>query len=142
MDEAVLQRKLRRFIKRNNLRYVVFQSLRGLSSSAKMWTYDYDVKAVTADGGWTNEKTMYKHYTTVHDEERRINSTQVFQQKFYDNKGAEPQPQTPNSGNIDPVALANAIQLLQNPAMLAAMQLLSGQQPNQLQSCGTVAETA
>ena len=78
-------------IRENDLPKVVFHSLRHSSITYKLKLNGGDVKAVQGDSGHAQTSMVTDVYSHILDDDRRHNA-ELFEETFYNGKGAEPNP--------------------------------------------------
>lgn len=81
-DKSVIEKRFDKFITDNNLKKVVFHSLRHLSTTYKLKLNHGDLKSVQGDTGHKSPEMITKRYAHIVDEDRKINATR-FEDKFY-----------------------------------------------------------
>ena len=95
IEQNYLSRLFRELISKNNLRPVVFHSIRHTSTTYKLKLNGGDVKAVQGDTGHAQSKMVMDTYSHILDEDRRDNAA-MFEQMFYRrNYGERPEEAAP-----------------------------------------------
>lgn len=77
-----IEKRFKKLIKKNNLKEVVFHSLRHSSATYKLKMSHGDVKSVQGDTGHRTAEMVTKRYAHILDEDRKINATK-FDDEFY-----------------------------------------------------------
>jgi len=77
--------KSNKLIKENNLKPVVFHSLRHSSTTYKLKLSGGDIKAVQGDTGHSEAAMITERYAHILDDDRRINA-EKFEEMFYHQK--------------------------------------------------------
>ncbi len=88
MEGDKIRRFFQKLIKDNNLRPVVFHSLRHSSTTYKLKLSGGDIKAVQGDTGHAEAAMITERYAHILDDDRRINA-EKFEEMFYQQKGNE-----------------------------------------------------
>ena len=87
-----MQSKIRdsfnKLIRENNLKPVVFHSLRHSSTTYKLKLSGGDIKAVQGDTGHSEAAMITERYAHILDDDRRINA-EKFEEMFYQQKDDE-----------------------------------------------------
>ncbi|MFR8367765.1 MAG: hypothetical protein ACLVBF_14880 [Faecalibacillus intestinalis] len=83
-----MEKRFKKFIKVNNLREVVFHSLRHSSATYKLKLSKGDIKATQGDTGHKSADMITKRYAHIIDEDRKVNATK-FEDEFYASKENE-----------------------------------------------------
>ena len=81
IEKTNIEKRFKKFIKVNNLREVVFHSLRHSSATYKLKLSKGDIKATQGD-------MITKRYAHIIDEDRKVNATK-FEDEFYASKENE-----------------------------------------------------
>jgi hypothetical protein len=109
-------------IKKNNLRKVVFHSLRHTSITYKLKLNGGDVKAVQGDSGHAQTSMVTDVYSHILDEGRRKNAQEI-EAAFYSRGAALDAEKKPENGNADMEAGIKALAfLMKNKELMAAVQ--------------------
>jgi len=85
MEQGKIRSKLNELIQKNNLKPVVFHSLRHSSTTYKLKISGGDIKAVQGDTGHAEASMITERYAHVLDDDRRINA-EKFEEMFYQEK--------------------------------------------------------
>lgn len=113
VEERAIAKKLNNLIKENNLRPVVFHSLRHSSTSIKLKISGGDIKAVQGDTGHAQSNMVTDVYSHImHDDRKRL--ARRMDQEFFseEEKGIKPTEKT---------SAQEAIQLLQKSPEMAEL---------------------
>ena len=112
-----IRESLNKLIKDNDLRPVVFHSLRHSSTTYKLKISGGDIKAVQGDTGHAEAAMITERYAHILDDDRRINA-EKFEEMFYQNHG-----ENLSGGNSD--ELLNIMKKLQeSPELLELLKSL------------------
>ena len=87
MEERLIARAFKSFIKENNLPEVVFHSLRHLSTSLKLVVSNGDIKAVQGDTGHSQARMVTEVYAHTFDGNRREIANKLDSQFFAQSDG-------------------------------------------------------
>lgn len=82
IEKTNIEKRFKKFIKVNNLREVVFHSLRHSSATYKLKLSKGDIKATQGDTGHKSADMITKRYAHIIDEDRKVNATK-FEDEFY-----------------------------------------------------------
>ena len=85
MEGEAITKSFKKKIKRNNLKPVVFHSLRHSSTTYKLKISGGDIKAVQGDTGHAQASMITERYAHILDDDRRINAER-FEEMFYQDK--------------------------------------------------------
>ena len=85
IEHGKIRAKLNDLIKKNNLKPVVFHSLRHSSTTYKLKISGGDIKAVQGDTGHAEAAMITERYAHVLDDDRRVNA-EKFEEMFYQDK--------------------------------------------------------
>ena len=88
IEKTNIDKRFKKFIKVNNLREVVFHSLRHSSATYKLKLSKGDIKATQGDTGHKSADMITKRYAHIIDEDRKVNATK-FEDEFYASKENE-----------------------------------------------------
>ena len=88
IEKTNIEKRFKKFIKVNNLREVVFHSLRHSSATYKLKLSKGDIKATQGDTGHKSADMITKRYAHIIDEDRKVNATK-FEDEFYASKENE-----------------------------------------------------
>ena len=122
VDENRIKRDFDLMIKKNNLRKVVFHSLRHTSITYKLKLNGGDVKAVQGDSGHAQTSMVTDVYSHILDEGRRKNAQEI-EAAFYSRGAALDAEKKPETGNADMEAGIKALAILmKNKELMAAVQ--------------------
>ncbi|MBR0342607.1 MAG: tyrosine-type recombinase/integrase [Oscillospiraceae bacterium] len=89
MESDKIRDSFNKLIKENNLKPVVFHSLRHSSTTYKLKLSGGDIKAVQGDTGHSEAAMITERYAHILDDDRRINA-EKFEEMFYQQKEDEP----------------------------------------------------
>ena len=89
IEPATIKSSLNKLIEEHDLPKVVFHSLRHSSITYKLKLNGGDIKAVQGDSGHTQTSMVTDVYSHILDDDRRKNA-QLFENAFYEGKGADP----------------------------------------------------
>ena len=117
LSEKVLLRRLEKLIKKNNLKEVVFHSLRHTSVAYKL-KIKPDIKSVQGDSGHATAQMVTEQYNEVVDEDRKVNA-QYFENSFYQGKSS---PTV-----ISPEAIQMFTTIMSNPELVEQLMMAIGQ---------------
>lgn len=81
-DRSNIETRFENLIRKNNLKKVVFHSLRHSSTTYKLKLNHGDIKATQGDTGHRSPEMITKRYAHILDEDRKINATK-FDDEFY-----------------------------------------------------------
>lgn len=81
-DKSNIEKRFNNLIQKNNLKKVVFHSLRHSSTTYKLKLNHGDIKATQGDTGHRSAEMITKRYAHILDEDRKINATK-FDDEFY-----------------------------------------------------------
>ena len=84
MEGEKIRAAFEKLIKDNNLKRVVFHSLRHSSTTYKLKLSGGDIKAVQGDTGHAQASMITERYAHILDDDRRINA-EKFEEMFYQN---------------------------------------------------------
>lgn len=84
-DKSNIEKRFNNLIRKNNLKKVVFHSLRHSSTTYKLKLNHGDIKATQGDTGHRSPEMITKRYAHILDEDRKINATK-FDDEFYSSK--------------------------------------------------------
>ena len=82
IEPKVIENALNHLIKENNLKSIVFHSLRHTSISYKLVTTNGDIKAVQGDSGHSTSDMILNVYSHILDE-NRAKTARLFEEEFY-----------------------------------------------------------
>lgn len=121
-EHSIIARQFKRFIEANELRPVVFHSLRHSSTSLKLKLSHGDIKAVQGDTGHAQARMVTDTYAHGFDTDRKMIAREMDAQ-FFSKIRAGSQEDSPDSGTLDLMrTLAQKY-----PELLIAM--LKGEEP-------------
>ena len=88
MESDKIRDAFNKLIKENNLKPVVFHSLRHSSTTYKLKLSGGDIKAVQGDTGHSEAAMITERYAHILDDDRRINA-EKFEEMFYQQKSGD-----------------------------------------------------
>ena len=106
-EKSNISSRLEKLIEENNLKKVVFHSLRHSSATYKLKLNHGDIKATQGDTGHRTAAMITQRYAHILDEDRKINATR-FDDEFYNRKDEE------QSINDDEAEANDLLKMLQN----------------------------
>ncbi|MBQ6147943.1 MAG: site-specific integrase [Oscillospiraceae bacterium] len=117
MEGAKIRQFFQKLIKENNLRPVVFHSLRHSSTTYKLKLSGGDIKAVQGDTGHAEAAMITERYAHILDDDRRINA-EKFEEMFYQGKES-----SENKGESEEMAIV-INRLKESPELLKLLKSL------------------
>ena len=99
-EQSIIAKQFKRFIEANELRPVVFHSLRHSSTSLKLKLSHGDIKAVQGDTGHAQAKMVTDTYAHGFDTDRKLIAKEMDAQ-FFSKVGAGSQEEGPDSSTLD-----------------------------------------
>ena len=120
-----MARKFDDFIRENNLRRVVFHSLRHSSTSLKLKLSGGDIKAVQGDTGHAQANMVTDVYSHIMNDDRKRLARKVNDEFLLPQKEKAPDQPVPNEGMAQLIQMLNASPDLVGP-LLQMTQIMGG----------------
>ncbi len=89
MESQVINDAMAKLIRKHNLPYVVFHSIRHTSVTYKLKWNNGDIKSVQGDSGHSRAEMIANVYSHILDEDRKVNA-QKLEEQFYKRKEVQP----------------------------------------------------
>ena len=124
-EERMIARKFDDFIRENNLRRVVFHSLRHSSTSLKLKLSGGDIKAVQGDTGHAQANMVTDVYSHIMNDDRKRLARKVNDEFLLPQKEKAPDQPVPNERMTQLIQMLNASPDLVGP-LLQMTQIMGG----------------